>query len=204
MSGVRSMVGALSGLALSSALVFLPSAPSLADTGDQPDATQLVAGLAASPDTEAAFAALTPAEQAVVLEAAQVDHVTTTSDEAEQAAQARAMAVAGCYNYTARSAFYNSFGQTLGTMWTTGQICYNGSKVTSAKFVDGGGATQFIGWSYAGRTSASAAVSGGGGYAYGAYTFRFALVAGFQEPIYCARVVGTSVAGHGDTRCGIG
>ncbi|GIT79271.1 hypothetical protein LLS1_09400 [Leifsonia sp. LS1] len=168
------------------------------------EARRLLDQLAVSPEPQSTFDAMSSGEQALVRAASEVATVSTTSDQFERERDARSRAASGCYSYTARSAFYNSIGQTLGSMWTTGQICYNGATVTSARYLDGGGSTSFIGWSYVGRTSSAAGVSGGGGYAYGAYKFRFALVAGFQEPIYCARVVGTSVAAHGDTRCGIG
>lgn len=193
-----------SAIALSIAVALLPAVPaSAADAPEQTSGSALIQELSQSPDPQAAFDALGEEQQGQVLELMQPSRVATTSDQAEQRANALARG-ASCYTYTARSAFYNSMNMALGNTRTTGQVCYSGSTVTSAKFVDGGGSTSFIGWSYVGRTSAAGGVSGGGGYAYGAYKFRLTLVVGFQEPVYCSRAVGTAVAAHADTRCGIG
>ncbi|GAA0436115.1 hypothetical protein [Leifsonia naganoensis] len=204
MSGFTKWRASAATLIVVGVLAGTPAVAARGVTTEVPDAPALIQQLSASDDPQALFESLNQDEREQVLALTEVADVRSASDEDEQRAKAMARAASGCYTYTARAGFYNSVGQTLGSMWTTGKICYNGANVTSATFVDGGGSTSFIGWSYVGRTSSAGGVSRGAGYVYGAYKFRFGLIAGYQEPVYCARVVGTSVAGHGDTGCGVG
>ncbi|MFF2276930.1 hypothetical protein [Agromyces sp. NPDC058126] len=72
----------------------------------------------------------------------------------------------------------------------------------SVAYVDGGGRTSGVGWSYVGKTTAKNLTSGTG-KVYGKYTFK--LVLGgveFQRPDYCARTIHTSSTTYGDGVCG--
>jgi len=182
-------------------LAFVTAAPAGATEGGEVNV--LLARLEGSSNAAAEFQAMSAEQQKAV-----VEYLTPTSVQTEvvnERVDPTTTRAASCYTYTSRAYFNNNIGQQIGSMWTTGRICSSGSTVTSATFVDGGGNTAMPFWSYKGITSKGGGVQRGGGYVYGAYKFELnAVGVPIQTPTYCSRVVGTAIAAHGDTGCGIG
>lgn len=164
-----------------------------------------------SSDPVAAIAALSPQERAlfdawvtpvpVVTSTTWEEPAPTTIDQSgSQEFSARA---ASCSNFTQRGTFQNQAGGKLGEFWTTGQGCRSGNSVTSVSYIDGGGLTTGLGWSYVGKTT-NKGISGNVGKVYGAYTFKLN-IAGVevQRPTYCARTIHNLASTYGDGGCGL-
>ncbi|SIS19991.1 hypothetical protein [Microbacterium sp. RURRCA19A] len=203
---MKSILGrAVAAVAIVAGLTVGAVAPANAATGNETAAAEAVfTTVYNAPNPEAALAKLSKTDRALfdkwVTPVFKVESVTPTKSATTSATAARA----SCSQYTTRGSFSNQVGAKLGEFWTTGSACRSGSSVTSVSFVDGGGRTSALGWSYTG-SSTGKGISRNTGYVYGQYKFKLQLgpvVA--QEPSYCARTVHTLGADFGDTRCGLG
>jgi len=134
-----------------------------------------------------------------------LDEISTTfTPDAAEDASPLGVGVAACGSWRQAGSFSNKVGAKLGDFWTTGQGCRSGSTVTSASYLDGGGRTSGIGWSYTGKTTGKGVVRNVG-FVYGQYSFKLN-VGGVdvQHPSYCARAIFTSNVSRGDLACGLG
>lgn len=204
---MKSIFGrAVAAVAIIAGLTVGAVVPANAATGDETAAAEAVfTNVYNAPDPEAALAGLSSTDRALfdkwVTPVFKVESVTPAPKSAKASTTA---ARAACSQYTTRGSFSNQVGAKLGDFWTTGSACRSGNSVTSVSFVDGGGRTSALGWSYTG-SSTGKGISNNTGYVYGQYKFKLQLgpvVA--QEPSYCARTVHTLGADFGDSRCGLG
>lgn len=198
-------------LAATVLIVSLGSTSAIAEETEDvnAEASRIANEIASASDPAAALADLAPTERAIFDKWATpaAPEVTT---EIEPLPVSRLPKLAGttatttCSSYTQRGAFYNQLGAQLGNFWTTGRACYEGTKISSTRFIDGGGRTSFLLWSYAGKSTGKGTESNVG-YIYGKYNFRLT-VGGVvaQSPSYCARAIISRVVSQGDYRCGIG
>lgn len=176
-------------------------APSESDAQTASDAETVFVSVYTAQDPAAVLAALSAEERQLFDQWTTIDRVISSADDF--AAPPPEEGVVACSSFTQRGSFVNQLGAKLGDFWTTGQGCRDGAAVTSVAYLDGGGTTSALGWSYVGRTSNKGIINGVG-KVYGAYTFK--LVIGgveVQRPTYCARTIHTSATTYGDGVCGI-
>lgn len=157
-----------------------------------------------APDQAAELDSLSPADRELfdLWTTPVVDEVATTFTP--DVAAPWSSTAATCGSWRQGGVITNRVGAKLGHFWTTGRGCRSGGRVTSVSYLDGGGRTSGIGWSYTGRTTAQGVVHNIG-YVSGRYSFRLNIAGvDVQKPSYCARAVFTTAVSRGDLACGLG
>lgn len=145
----------------------LPQAAA-AGGGNGPErAVQLIEQLEQASDPDAAFAALSPKDQRLVvsfLTVMEVDEVAFTDRAGSSDTDGLAAAASTCYTFTKRFDGKNTFGGTLFSYFLKINWCGNGSTITSTPTQSRWGTTYYAYWFFNGHIDWSS--SGGYGKTY--------------------------------------